>query len=479
MVRQVLTVLHTNDLHSRFDAWATLAAMIRGLRQDLEGRGGAVLLLDAGDHLDFSNTLTYGTAGMLNVRLLADLGYHAFVPGNNETLRQPRASLCRLAEASRVPWLAANLVEPVTSSGGPTPLPGLAPSAVVSLMDLRIGIVGVTALFERIFPYLAIGWRDTHEAILAEVDRLREQGCDLIIALSHLGLDDDRALARAGLGLDLIVGGHSHHALAAGETVAGVPILQAGSHGRFLGQARLELERTAGDRWRLVGLEEQLLPVVAGAPQDEATLALLVAGKIEADAALANVVAILPADLDHDMVGSSRLGEQVAAALRERWQAEIGLVNGGAMYTGLQAGPVTRRAVLDSFPSLVSPGLVEILGEDLALLLEESTDPRFYGMEVWGAGLRGEGVVLGRVFTAGLTWTTDLTAPPGRRARDIRVQGEPLDPRRWYQAGTCTLLVHPEVGYRLPPRCRVLDRLWPDLVRDVFSEWLGSRHPPA
>lgn len=480
MVRQVMTLLYTNDLHSRFGPWLTLSGMIRRLKDEREAQGEPVLLLDAGDHLDFSNTLTYGTAGMLNVRLLEALGYHAFVPGNNETLRQPRASLSRLAAASRVPWLAANLAV----AEGTSPLPGLAPSTVVDLGGLRIGVVGVTVLFERLFPYLGIGWRDTHEAVRSETARLRERGCDLVIVLSHLGLEDDRILAAARLGIDLIVGGHSHHALTTPESIAGVPILQAGAHGHFLGLARLELERGVGGLWRLAGLTAELLPVAMagtapGGVADEETAALLAAGEREADAALADVVAFLPEPLEHDMVGPSRLGEAVAASLRDRWGAEIGLINGGAIYKDLPAGPITRRAILDSFRSLVNPGLAEILGEDLALLLEESADPRFSGMEVLGAGLRGEGAVLGCVSAAGVTWDIDPTAPVGHRVRDIRVHGEPLDPQRWYRAGTCTLLVHPGAGYRLPSRRRVLERLWPDLVRDVFTEWLHRHYPPV
>lgn len=481
MERQSLTILHTNDLHSRFEPWVVIARMVRQLRRELEAQGEQVLLLDSGDHLDFSNTATYGTGGMVNVHLLEALGYHAFTPGNNETIRQSVADLCALGLASRVPWLAANLNRPVAGEGpadAPEPLPGLPPSTVVRMGDLRVGVIGATVLFERIFPYLHIGWRDTQEAVASEASRLRAQGCHLVVLLSHLGLEEDRVVARSGLGVDVIVGGHSHDVLPEGEMQDGVAILQAGSHGRFLGQARLELERSAHGSWRVTRLQEHLRPVDPEGPPDPVTLQVLEEGRREAEERLAEVVAVLPEPLEHQMTGVSRLGGKVAAALRERWQADIGLVNGGAMIAGLSKGPVTRRDILDSFPSLVNPGLLEILGEDLWFLLEESADPRYFEKQVLGLGLRGEGVVLGRVFTDGLTWRVDLQAPVGRRIRDIRVQGEPLNPRQWYRAGACTLLAIPQAGYALPPRVRVLDRLWPDLVRDVFTEWLRRHYPP-
>ncbi|MGE5590896.1 MAG: bifunctional metallophosphatase/5'-nucleotidase [Bacillota bacterium] len=482
MQRKALTILHTNDLHSRFDAWPALAALARARRRELEARGEPVLLLDAGDHLDFSHPLTLGTGGRANVRLLESLGCQAFVPGNNETIRQTASRLTTLASASQVPWLAANLSLP----DGAQPLPGLPPAAAVQAGGLRVGIVGVTALFPNIFPYLGIGWRNTHQAVHEAVRSLREDGCDLVLALSHLGLEEDRALAASGLGLDAIIGGHSHHALAEGEEAAGVPILQAGSFGRYLGEARLELEPQAPEppagapavRWRVADWHARLWPVDPSGPSDRESLDILDEARRVADRHLSQVLAWLPEGLPHSMIGRSPLAERVAQALKERWRAEIGLVNGGTMLTGLKAGPVTRRDLLESIPSLVNPGLLEILGEDLRGLLEESEDGRYHAREVWGVGLRGQGVVLGRIFASGLTWRVRPDAPPGARTYDVRVQDVPFDPRRWYRAGACTLLAIPGVGYELPPRVRVVERVWPDLVRDVFAEWLRSHCPP-
>jgi 2',3'-cyclic-nucleotide 2'-phosphodiesterase (5'-nucleotidase family) len=71
------------------------------------------------------------------------------------------------------------------------------------------------------------------------VQTLRPQ-VDVLIALTHIGIADDRALATAVPELDIIVSGHSHRLHTEPEVVNGIPILQAGSFGRFAGVATLD-----------------------------------------------------------------------------------------------------------------------------------------------------------------------------------------------------------------------------------------------
>jgi 5'-nucleotidase/UDP-sugar diphosphatase len=91
-----------------------------------------------------------------------------------------------------------------------------------------------------------IQFLDQHETARQIVDELRGQGADVIVALSHSGVDEDRELAREVPGIDVIVGGHSHTALFEPVLQGSTIIVQAGCFGEYLGQ--LELAYNPGTR---------------------------------------------------------------------------------------------------------------------------------------------------------------------------------------------------------------------------------------
>jgi 2',3'-cyclic-nucleotide 2'-phosphodiesterase (5'-nucleotidase family) len=81
--KKTITILHTNDIHSRFGNMPSLAAMAAEQKRTCEG---AVLLLDIGDHMDRMAPETEGTYGGANVDVINLTGYDAVTIGNNEGL---------------------------------------------------------------------------------------------------------------------------------------------------------------------------------------------------------------------------------------------------------------------------------------------------------------------------------------------------------------------------------------------------------
>lgn len=90
-----LTILHTNDLHARYEDWLRCAAIIKHRRAELGP--SSCLVLDSGDHFDLSVDECRMSRGRLNVELLADAGVEAFAPGNNEFYRASRETLASLS----------------------------------------------------------------------------------------------------------------------------------------------------------------------------------------------------------------------------------------------------------------------------------------------------------------------------------------------------------------------------------------------
>lgn len=442
-----------------------MAALVRREQEAARAAGLPALYVDAGDHMDLSDLMCYATAGRVNRDLLAAAGCQAFTPGNNEVFRQSAAQLGELAVGASYPWLAANLR---ARDGGA--LPGVHDWTLLSAGPTVIGVFGLTVVVPSAWPQLGYSSPEAGETVRRAAAELRAAGAHLVVYLSHRGLPEDRAVAAGGHGVDLIIGGHTHDALDPAEVVAGVPIAQAGMFGEYVGRLHLTADL---EHRRLVRCKSALLPVgLSGLPPDPASARVLARAAAERDAVLSQVLAVLPAALPHSMTGTSALAPRMAEALRRYWDAEIGLMVGGQALSGLPAGPVTRGDVIAACPGLLVPGLVEVQGSALLQMLEESEDPGRHNKQVLGAGLRGDGVVVGRVFTAGVTCRVDPCAPLGRRVRDVQVGGEPLQMGRWYRAGSPTLLGFTESGYDAATGVRVVRRALPGLVRDIFMQAL-------
>lgn len=249
-----ITVLHTNDVHSRIDpfphndpkypglgGFARRAALIRKIRAEEEN----VLLLDAGDI--FQGTPYFNLyKGALELQLMSEMGYDAATMGNHdfdggiENLRE------RMERDAAFPFLNANY------DLRDTPLHGaVLPCTVMRKGGIRIGILGIGIELKGLVDARMYGnTRYLDPVSVAEQTALRlkhDEQCDLVIALSHLGYRykekkvSDEILAQQTSCIDLIVGGHTHTFLdepvrltnAAGKTVH---IAQVGWAGIRLGR---------------------------------------------------------------------------------------------------------------------------------------------------------------------------------------------------------------------------------------------------
>ena len=199
-------------------------ARVRALRRDLAASGRPVLLLHAGDLL-FPSVLSrrYGGEQMIDVLNLLDGDAEAFDDamfvtfGNHEFDRGGAAGaalLDRRVEESAFRWLSSNVW---FDDDGRAPLvaaPNLAATATVTLGGLRIGLFGLTT--DMVRPDYVIGFHDREQTARDAIALLRGGGADLVVALTHLDLEQDLALLEAlgDAGPDLVIGGHDHSRVA-------------------------------------------------------------------------------------------------------------------------------------------------------------------------------------------------------------------------------------------------------------------------
>jgi len=235
----VLTVIHTNDLHDRLTGDGAAA-----LAQARSDAGSNALLLDAGDAIGAGN-LTYRPDGEPILALMTNAGYDAMAVGNREFHLTEAGFRAKLSRAT-FPVLCANVRSRRTAR-----VPCLPSVALGGQASPRVRLFGLT--IPMITDAMAVRHLSAYvfdDPIVAAARLAPEwrRSCDVMICISHLGIERDRELARAVPSLDLIVGGHSHIELPEGERVAQTLIVHAGSHARRYGTVRIQ---PAEGRWRM------------------------------------------------------------------------------------------------------------------------------------------------------------------------------------------------------------------------------------
>ncbi len=341
----MLIVLHTNDIHSWFAAYdgqleggeparfggaPVLAGLVRQFRADNPGQ---VLYLDAGDVFQGTpiSTLTEGRACVEVLNLLAP---DAFELGNHEFDYGMEAQRKALINAT-FPYLQGN----VRMVGHAQPY---CPSdLLINRNGLQVAVLGLnTDQLHRVCdPRLTSGFKvDSSQAVTRKW--LTRVTADVKILLSHNGFEADSLLALAVPGIDLIVGGHSHTALAHPVKVGGTWIVQAGDKGRYLGVDTLWVKPGKG----LQRCSGSLVPVLEGAAEPAADVAAVVEGHERlVNEQLGGQVAPLLGDWPSDAHNESALGNWLCAAIRQESGAQIGLWNSGGIRKGMAAGPLRVR----------------------------------------------------------------------------------------------------------------------------------------
>jgi 5'-nucleotidase/UDP-sugar diphosphatase len=266
-------ILHTNDMHSELiphspavdyrsgeenpavGGFARLATAVEEIREDKRKEGEPVLLFDAGDFLGgapFAWLALDGYAAELTI--MQEMGYDAVTIGNHEYDYGPDVLAQYLLragypEAQQKTLVLASNTE--ASSNHPLAARGL--YSKTSMFELENGLkVGVFALIGK-DAVLSMGetgdmqFLDQHERARRMVDELKGQGADVIVALSHSGVDEDRGLAREVPGIDIVVGGHSHTALFEPVLQGSTIIVQAGCFAEYLGRLELAYNPDTGE----------------------------------------------------------------------------------------------------------------------------------------------------------------------------------------------------------------------------------------
>jgi 5'-nucleotidase len=459
-MKETITIIHTNDLHGNYDLLQRQAAVIKKRVLELQAKGENYILVDGGDHLDMSINECLATSGDMNLEMLADVGYHAMSVGNNELLRSSPELIRQLSLESKVPWLLLNLEEADGSCIG-----GTKETLLMNVGEkLKVGLFGATAQYGVYESKHRFRNRNTLDFIKKAVNELKEKGANLIVFLSHMGYDNDIELAEQLNGLvDVIVGAHTHTVLEQPVEKAGVIIVQAGSHGKYVGELKLEIDLSEG---RIVEFEGALTEISMDSDCDPSMSAILEKGRQQTKKVFSEYITYTDESISHEDIVKI-----MAESLQAYWGADIGVMYGGAAVGGLEKGEITKGTVFDLCKSMHAPVLIEMKGEQIEGLIQESLKKEIINRKVYGNGFRPHGIPIGALQFSNVTWTEQ----PGL-ITDIKVNGEALDKNRSYTLGSGTPLLYAEVcGYSSVAGSIMKDIDKFVMIKDVLLNYLKKR----
>ncbi|AMO22179.1 thiosulfohydrolase SoxB [Ramlibacter solisilvae] len=450
-----LTCLDFEQAASRYGkvgGFAHLATLVKQLKASRPG----ALLLDGGDTWQGSATSLW-TKGQDMVDVCKLLGVDVMTGHWEFTLGMERVKeIVEKDFAGRVDFVAQNVK--TTDFGDPV----FKPYVMREINGVPCAIIG------QAFPYTPIanprymvadwefGIRD--DEMQKVVDEARAKGAQVVVVLSHNGMDVDLKMASRVSGIDAILGGHTHDGMPVASVVSNkggkTLVTNAGSNGKFL--AVMDFDVKGG---KVVDYRYRLLPVFANMlPADKEMDALIRRIRAPYEAKLAEKLAVTEGTL-YRRGNFNGSGDQLLLdALMDVQGAEIAFSPGFRWGTSLLAGQdITREWLMDMTATTYSYATVsDMSGEMIKTVLEDVADNLFNPDPYYQQG--GDMVRVG-----GLQYTIDPTAAMGKRIGEMRLNGKPIEASRSYKvAGWAPVAEEAAKAGNKP-------------VWEVVEQWLKSR----
>lgn len=382
-----IVILHTNDVHGGIEGYAKIAAA----KKTYEDMGADVLLFDAGD---FSQGTTYVSVsqGATAIELMNLVGYDACTLGNHE-FDYGYDNIKTLEKAAEFPILAANIIKDGKAAFD-------AHTVFTTSNGTKIGVFGLdtpeTATKAHPAKIAGVKFLDNDELFACaqkEVDALKAEGCDYVICLGHLGIDNE-SIGRRSIdllekvtGIDVFFDGHSHSTL---EDLAA-----ATNDTNMVGDTLITSTGTKIDNMGVVIIEGDGITAL-NIPAADMT--------VEPDAAVAARVAEIIAEIEADFGATfaksevalngakapngnrdseTNNGDLITDAML--WYATkdgglavdndhvVALTNGGGIRAPIAVGDVSKNNINTVLPFGNTVAIVYVTGAELLEALEAST----------------------------------------------------------------------------------------------------------
>jgi sulfur-oxidizing protein SoxB len=408
--------------YGKVGGFAHLATLIKRLRADRPG----ALLLDGGDTWQGSATALW-TKGQDMVDACKLLGVDMMAPHWEFTLGHERVrEIVDKDFKGRIEFLAQNVK---TADFGD---PVFSPYALREMNGVQVAVIG------QAFPYTPIanprymvpdwtfGIQD--DQMQKTVDEARAKGAQVVVLLSHNGMDVDLKLAGRVRGIDAILGGHTHDGVpepvvvrnAGGQTL----VTNAGSNGKFLGVLDFDVKGGTVGAFRY-----KLLPVFANLlPADPEMSAFVEQVRAPYKAKLEEKLAVTEGLLYRRGNFNGSWDQLILDAMLEVQGADIAFSPGFRWGTTIPAGQAITFEHLMDQTAITYPysTLTEMSGEQIKAILEDVGDNLFNPDPYYQQG--GDMVRVG-----GMSYQCRPGATMGQRIQDMRLRGKPIEAGKKYK----------------------------------------------
>ncbi|WP_077619253.1 bifunctional metallophosphatase/5'-nucleotidase [Bacillus sinesaloumensis] len=456
---ETLHIYHTNDLHSHFDRWPKITKYITEMRQLHKQNHEEMLLLDIGDHIDRFHPISEASHGKINVELLNQLQYDYATIGNNEGITMSYEHLDTLYDNAEFKVLLANLFD---RNGN---LPNWAKPYDIHVLPsgFRIGIIGLTVHY--IALYKLLGWNIKNPLVVLQetLDELKDK-TDMILLMSHLGINDDEQIAREFPEVDVLLGAHTHHLFEEGKRINNTLLCCAQKYGNYIGHVTLKIDTEQKK------LFESTAAVIStkSLPESTETNEILSQYLEESTQVLQNdVIAKIKQPLKSDWFSETSFSRLLAQVLREWCEGDISMVNAGLLLDSLPIGYVTREDLHRICPHPINPCKVWLKGDELKEIILQANTEEMVNLKIKGLGFRGE--VMGKMVYDGVEIETTKLSDGLNHITDIKINGHELEPDRTYSIATVDMFTF---GLLFPGIRDAKDKKYfmPELLRDLLAE---------
>jgi 5'-nucleotidase len=248
--QDTLIILHTNDTHSQLDPFMSksegnIGGVLRRYNfiNQVRKQHSNVLILDAGDFSQGSPFYNF-FSGSAEIQLMNMMGYDVVALGNHE-FDKGSANLAKQLKKAEFKVVCANYTFKNRKLSQI-----VKPYVVIELNGQRVGVFGLTTNLKGLTSPKTENELIFHDPITTSKEMVailqNKEHCDLIICLSHLGLDQikpddvsDKMVAEQVPGIDCIIGGHTHDYLSEPLIINNIIILQSGLKGMYVGKLEI------------------------------------------------------------------------------------------------------------------------------------------------------------------------------------------------------------------------------------------------